>query len=101
MPDTASIWDLIRRYSATRQAEAAPRRALRRVLRGEAGDALVLVREPLELGAGDVAIEIVEGRIAHQLLHAADEVVRRMLAVGAHDPGPLRRDDGLTRGARG
>src|SRR4030095_2075755 len=101
MPDTASIWDLIRRYSATRQAEAAPRRALRRVLPGESGDALVLVREPLELGAGYVAIEIVEGRIAHQLLHAADEVVRRMLAVGAHAPGRRARAHGLVGGERG
>src|SRR4030095_1952500 len=101
MPDTASIWDLIRRYSATRQAEAARRRALRPVRRGEAGDALVLVREPLELGAGDVAIEIVEGRIARQLLHAADEVVRRMLAVGAHDPGRRARAHGLVGGKGG
>src|SRR5215831_7242789 len=101
MPDTSSIWDLIRRYSATRQVEAAPWRALRHVLGGEAGDALVLVREPLQLGAGDVAIEIVEGPIAHQLLHAADEVVRRMLAVGAHDPGGRARAHGLVGGERG
>src|SRR6266481_10181204 len=94
-------WDLIRRYRASRQAEAAPRRALRHVFPGEAGDALVLVREPLELGAGDVAIEIVEGRIAHQLLHVADEVVRRMLAVGAHDPGRRARAHGLVGGERG
>src|SRR4030095_15519140 len=101
MPDTASIWDLIRRYSATRQAEAAPRRALRHVLRGEAGDALVLVRESLEVRAGDVAIGIGQGRSAHQLLHAADEVVRRMLAVGAHDPGRRARAHGLVGGERG
>ena len=48
-------------------------RALRHVLAGEAGDALVLVRELLERGAGDVAVEVVERRIAHQLLHPAKE----------------------------
>src|SRR5262245_46712647 len=101
MPDTRRSGISSGDIDATRQAETAPWRALRHVLGGEAGDALVLVREPLELGAGDVAIEIVEGPIAHQLLHAADEVVRRMLAVGAHDPGGRARAHGLVGGERG
>ena len=58
---------------------------LRHVVSGEAGNAFVVVREALELSAGDVAIKVLERDIAHQLLHAADEIIGRMLAVSAHD----------------
>src|SRR5262245_20922511 len=56
----------------------------RHVLESEAGDALVLVGQALELGLADVAIEVVEGPVADQLLHAADQVVGRVLAVRPH-----------------
>src|SRR4030095_9840930 len=67
------------------------------VVPGEAGDALVVVGKVLELGAGDVAVKIVEVNIAHQLLDAADEIVGRMLAVGAYDARRRCRAPGLVR----
>jgi len=68
-------------------AAAARRPALSHVLQREAGDALVVVRKPLKLGLGYVAVEVVERLVAHQLLHAPDDVVRGVLAVGAHHLG--------------
>ena len=59
---------------------------LGQILQREAGDALVVVGEPPQLGLGDVTAEVVERPVSDELLHAADEVVGRMLAVRADHP---------------
>src|SRR5438093_1094979 len=67
------------------------------VVPGEASNPFVVVGEALELGASDVTVQILEGDIAHQLLHAADEIVGRMLAVGAYNPRRRSGSRGLVR----
>src|SRR4029453_8873067 len=88
-------------YNVEKRVIIAARSRLRHVVPSEAGDALVLIGEALQLGARDVAVEVVERRVTHQLLHAADEIVGRLLAMGAPHPGGGSRPRRLVGGERG
>src|SRR5512145_1245704 len=73
----------------------------------EPGDPLVVLRQGTQLVLGDVAVEVVERPVAHQLFHLHVDDVRRMGPVRAHDsrrrlaPQLLVPDERVARVAHG